>query len=503
MPWKSERKSEAATLVPTKNPNGPNMFISPIITAHLDQRAPPVAPDARTAAVLRRARIWAGELDPQFTVLDFVPRRRDYAVCGESGDLGIIVADFLARNERTANPQIIATGSVPGFDGKVVEVGGFEEKLDLLLTEATPGSRFIYPKKNKVESVEVKLARLETERGVTCIAIESLEEIKFLWDPPPPERWWQLVAAGFVALAVVVFIAWPPPPPPSPPPADSSIFTAGEKGAYHTQFCPVIAAALSKAQFGGYKCTPSKGTLENIARVLNNPTSVGFVQFDVYTTEAIKHGEAFKRLTVIRDDLACEHLWMVTKNPDLKDYTSVLNNAPRIPFILPSEQSGSAATFAFLQANTPNQLGRVPEANKRYVADATELLNKVASSDNGAVGFFVQFHDPKNENIKLMKRKLNIIPVWSEEILRIKLNEKRMYLERAFEIRWTDGVIGSQWIDAVIGWLIDEWLVKVEATTTCTRVAVITGTPEAVEELDPRKRKNHEDLIQIIERMGL
>jgi len=43
----------------------------------------------------------------------------------------------------------------------------------------------------------------------------------------------------------------------------------------------------------------------------------------------------------------------------------------------------------------------------------------------------------------------------------------------------------------------------VQATTTCTRVAVITGPPEAVEELAPRKRKNHEDLIQIIERIGL
>ena len=63
-----------------------------------------------------------------------------------------------------------------------------------------------------------------------------------------------------------------------------SINTGGEKGAYHTLFCPPLPAALSNAYFQGYTCTPSKGTLENIDRVLRYPTSVGFVQLDVAPT---------------------------------------------------------------------------------------------------------------------------------------------------------------------------------------------------------------------------
>jgi hypothetical protein len=46
-----------------------------------------------------------------------------------------------------------------------------------------------------------------------------------------------------------------------------SIFTSGEKGAYHTLFCPPLPAALSNAYFQGYTCASSRGTLENIDHV--------------------------------------------------------------------------------------------------------------------------------------------------------------------------------------------------------------------------------------------
>src|SRR5215813_3990317 len=74
-----------------------------------------------------------------------------------------------------------------------------------------------------------------------------------------------------------------------------SINTGGEKGAYHTLFCPPLPVALSNAYFQGYTCTPSKGTLENIERVLKNPTSIGFVQLDVYANEASKRQEEFRK----------------------------------------------------------------------------------------------------------------------------------------------------------------------------------------------------------------
>jgi len=85
-----------------------------------------------------------------------------------------------------------------------------------------------------------------------------------------------------------------------------SIFTSGEKGAYHTLFCPPLPAALSNAYFQGYRCTLSRGTLENIDRVLKEPTNIGFVQLDVFAAEAAKRRDEFKKLTVIRSDIACE-----------------------------------------------------------------------------------------------------------------------------------------------------------------------------------------------------
>src|SRR5262245_23511090 len=259
--------------------------------------------------------------------------------------------------------------------------------------------------------------------------------------------------------------------------AFKAINTGGEKGAYHTLFCPPLPAALSNAYFQGYKCTPSKGTLDNIDRVLRYPTSIGFVQLDVYADEASRRPDEFKKLTVIRTDIACEGLWMVTRNPDLGNYGHILALSRRIPFILPAQGSGSAASFSFLQANDPDGLGRVPEANKRYVADATAVLNETASSTNGAVGFIVQFADPENANIKLIVEKgLTVIPVASRQVLHIKLNDQGIYQLQTFALK-----AGGLFVKPT------------EATTACTAVAIVTGAPEAFDDRD--KVDDQKDLI--------
>jgi hypothetical protein len=259
-----------------------------------------------------------------------------------------------------------------------------------------------------------------------------------------------------------------------------SINTGGEKGAYHTLFCPPLPAALSNEYFQSYKCTPSKGTLENIDRVLKNPTSLGFVQLDIYANEASKRQEEFKKLTVIRSDIACEGLWMVTKNPALTNYGHILALSRRITFVLPAQASGSAATFAFLQMNDRDGLGRVPEANIHYAADATAVLNKVASSTNGAVGFFVQFADPDNANIRLIVEKgLTVIPVASRQILHLKLNDRNIYQLQTFTLK-----PGGLFVRAM------------EAITVCTPVAVIAETPEAFS--NERDKDDQRDLIETV-----
>lgn len=247
-------------------------------------------------------------------------------------------------------------------------------------------------------------------------------------------------------------------------PGPKAINTGGPQGAYNSQFCPPIPVALAGAYFQGYSCVPSRGTVENIERVLATPSQLGFAQLDVYAREAARRPEEFRRLTLIRQDLACEGLWMVTRNEQLAGFGEVLGLARRIPFILPAEGSGSAASFEFLMQNDPEGLGRVQPRNIRRVADATAVINAVADSTDGAVGFFVQFADPQNANIRLMAEKgLRIIPVVSREILRARVGNQAVYEVQTFALG--GGGVFSR---------------PRELTTACTPVAIFSGTPDVL-----------------------
>lgn len=265
-------------------------------------------------------------------------------------------------------------------------------------------------------------------------------------------------------LPVLALLALAGPATAQTAPSAKAINTGGPQGAYHSLFCPPVPQALQGAYFQGYTCTPSRGTVENIARVLATPSQIGFAQLDVYAREAAARPEEFRRLSVIRQDLACEGLWMVTRNEQLNNYGDVLGLARRIPFILPPDGSGSSASFAFLAQNDPEGLGRVPPGNVRRVADATAVINAVADSTDGAVGFFVQFADPQNANIRLMVEKnLRIIPVVSREVLRSRVGEQTVYEVQTFTL--AGGGLFAR---------------PRELTTACTPVAIFTGTPEAL-----------------------
>lgn len=265
-----------------------------------------------------------------------------------------------------------------------------------------------------------------------------------------------------------------------------AINTGGAAGAYHGTFCPPLPGVLANAYFQGYQCTPSAGTVQNIQRVLAQPANIGFAQLDVFAREAARRPAEFDRLAVIRTDIACEGLWMVTRNPDL-DFGRVLGLARRIQFVLPAQASGSTASFNYLRSIDPEGLGRVPDSNITYMRDATEVINRIANSTSGEVGFFVQFADPRNANIRLMVEKnLRVIPVISREILRARVGEQNVYNAQTFTL--SDGRlfgIGGR---------------AVTATTACTPVALFTGAPSAFQ--DRNGQDDAREMIQRLQQVG-
>jgi len=262
-----------------------------------------------------------------------------------------------------------------------------------------------------------------------------------------------------------------------------AINTGGAQGAYHGTFCPPLPGVLANAYFQGYACTPSAGTVQNIQRVLAQPTNIGFAQLDVFAREAAQRPAEFERLNVIRTDIACEGLWMVTKNPDL-DFGRILGLARRIQFVLPAQGSGSTASFNYLRSIDPDGLGRAPDSNITYMNTATDVINRIADSTNGEVGFFVQFADPRNANIKLMvERGLRVVPVISREILRARVGEQSVYNAQTFTLAG-GGLFG-------IGGR------AVTATTACTPVALFTGAPGAFAD-----RNGQDDAREMIQRLS-
>jgi hypothetical protein len=265
-------------------------------------------------------------------------------------------------------------------------------------------------------------------------------------------------------------------------PGAKAINTGGAAGAYHSTFCPPIPPVLSNAYFQGYTCTTSAGTVQNIDRVLAQPTNLGFVQFDVFAREAARRPADFERLAVIRTDIACETLFMITRNPDL-DFGRVLGLSRRIQFVLPAAASGSTATFNYLRSIDAEGLGRVPDTNITHVADATAVINRIASSTQGEVGFFVQFADYRNANIRLMAESgVRVIPVISREILRARVGDNPVYQAQTAQLT-QGGMFGLGGRAQTV-------------TSACTQVGLITGSPAAYSD-----RNGQDDAREMVERI--
>ena len=253
-----------------------------------------------------------------------------------------------------------------------------------------------------------------------------------------------------------------------------AIYTGGEKGAYHSTFCPLVEGAMAKQQFD-YKCTPSEGSKDNIAKVLASPADIGFAQFDVFALEKAKLSA--DQLLPIRTDLGRECLFMVTKNKDIKTFGEVQALAAHLRFILPPQKSGTNGTFDYLKSIDPDGIGQA--ANVSYAKDGDEALSLALSAED-TITLFVQFPDPKNARFaKIAEMGGHFVPVLDRAILRQSLGDEKVYYADETEVeqtRWTKST------DKIV--------------TACTPMVLFTGLSEMID--TGTKRLDHDDLVRTL-----
>lgn len=264
----------------------------------------------------------------------------------------------------------------------------------------------------------------------------------------------------------------------------SAVRTGGADGAYHGAFCPPLEPVLRGAQFPAYKCTACKkdepcGSASNVEYLLANPGAIVFSQLDVYAKLALERREVAESIQVMKQ-MACEGIWIVTRNPAIKDFGDVLGLARRLPFRVAA--GGAKGTFDFIRASDPDGLGKARDQNVDASAGAAAMLTAVSGNEND-VGLLVQFADPSNSNIMFMMdpaHKLRVIPVLSRTIARMRVGDTPVYQVQSFE-------------------LAGGWGTK-EMQTTCTPVVILGSRPTVFR--DKADQDDQKDLIDQIAKVS-
>lgn len=259
---------------------------------------------------------------------------------------------------------------------------------------------------------------------------------------------------------------------------DFVINTGGENGAYYGQFCPVLSKRLKDAGFAS-ECRTSAGTIENMQRVAKDPAELGYGQLDVFALKAKDFGgaENFQRLRM--DDVR-ECLFAVTSDKGLANYGEVAVRADELRVVLPPEQSGSAATFRYLQQIDPYGVGRAEDVI--HAANTDEAI-RIALNSERTVALFVQFPDPDNPRFELVREKGgHIVPVIDRTILEQKVDGVPVYFAQETQVENA-------------GWLSS----GAKVVTACTPLVVFTGRSDAIS--DQAMRDGHERMSAVVERL--
>lgn len=259
-----------------------------------------------------------------------------------------------------------------------------------------------------------------------------------------------------------------------------NIYTGGKTGAYFGTMCPGLLEGLRTEGFTP-TCTESAGSLDNIQKLLADPTGVALVQTDAFANWAGANPEEAKKIVTIRSDLASEGVYFVSKN--IQEFPDVVRIITRVKVVLPPKTSGAAQTWENLKKILPQLFTKVDASQVTYAESAAKAVELALSQDN-TIALFVQLPDPSNEIFKtIVEKKGNFIPLVARAILAQKVNGSSVYTLETRPVTKV-GIISN----------------AVEVTTVATPIMLITQATDNVPDKG-NDRANHDDLIKIIKGM--
>lgn len=251
------------------------------------------------------------------------------------------------------------------------------------------------------------------------------------------------------------------------------IHAGSATGSYTNDFCPQVEETL-KAQYFEHRCTTSEGSGDNVARVLANPADAALGQFDVV---AAASDDNPGKLAVVDPGIGLECLYAVTSESGIDNLRGL---SPRMPVALPSQRSGSTATFQYLQSLDE---GLAQMRNISYHDSALDAVQAVVDG-NAALAFFVQFPNTGNEVFRTINdAELNFVPVINRQILRREVAGQQVYQPQEVVVT-PAGLLGS---------LMGREPEKI--VTTCMPVVLFTGDPSQFPE-GSVERQDQLDLIK-------
>lgn len=231
------------------------------------------------------------------------------------------------------------------------------------------------------------------------------------------------------------------------------IHAGSETGSYTNDFCPQVESVL-RAEFFEHTCATSQGSADNVAKVSETPQDVGIGQFDV-VAEAAEQNPGM--LSFVNPDIGLECLYAVTDSEGIANLSGL---SPRMPVALPPEQSGSTATFRFLQS-LDESLDSM--RNISYHDSAMDAVQAVANGD-AALAFFVQFPNTQNPVFRVINdNNLYFVPVINRQILRREIGGQSVYQPQEVAVS-PGGFLGMGSPTTVL--------------TTCMPMVLFTGAAE-------------------------